>query len=1489
MMAAAVWTNVLQPLDVSASPNSVVSPLDALLVINELNNPTYAPTGSQLPVEIDDNLRPAFVDVTCDGRVTPLDALLVINSLNTGNSSVGNNPIAGKPTWHFDNSGGSAAGMGKYVANACSPRLVEGDSYASQLSATITVPDMNSALRVHFAAPTFDTTSLNSIRDAFEILVLDATGKPLTFPYDVKRDASFNWSESVQPAAGVGTQTNIQPASQVSNATFNLTGIEPGTAIRVVVRLVNNDSDTTSGVTIRNLDIIPATDPAPAGMSSPSDASLPSTVVDTGTLTDVSTSVVPIYGQTSLYERNNVLVTDVQLQNQSANALSGRLIAVIDSLSDPTVIVEEADGFLPGGRPYIVLNSVSTGDWLAPGERTQKRELRLRNAQEKQFTYTLTTLAELNRGPSEFTSTPLREIEAGRKYELVAKATDPDGQALRYQLDAAPSGMTIDASTGHVTWQTASTDVGNHAVLLRATDPYGLSVTQSFTVAVIETLPNRPPVFDSSPSTEAKVAGTFEVHTFRVGDQPAGISGGMFDGQHFQIATANTASADLTIGSNTVSVGQPKPTGKLFQTGQDVDVGFPDFAHANDVNAMESFAQGDFNHDGNLDFITSGIYRQYDFRSTLTQRRLLTITLGDGQGGFATPRDIPFSLPGSDGDHIYYLKAGDFNSDGKLDLLGEYLNDNSVSGSYAPRLIVWPGRGDGSFGDAITTDLNGLSLGSQDFVDINRDGKLDIVAVNSGAQRVGVLLGNGDGTFGAYTEFANLVSSSGRIYYGASVGDLDGVDGPDIVLPDWEQQKLHIYLNDGHGALTLKATLNSRQPFSLYGSSDLTRPQSTWISDFDGDGKADIVYAASQVANSGYSGLGIYKGTGDGINFQYADAAKGFQQRAYNSDKQLVDFNGDGHLDILVGGTPFTSNYTVGVALGRGDGTFDVAVYGLTYAEREFSGAGDYAVSIVLTGDYNRDGLLDVAVTSGSPNGSLIASSSGLSILYAESPGVLAAPRALPGQPNTSSTVISLTGDVNNDGIVDLVIGAGDRFSTRRGNSDGTFGAPYPATDSQYANDPHYAALVDLDHDGILDLLWSRIQFYQGASQGYMAALGNGDGTFRTTFNLSAPGSFYGGYMIPPADFNGDGYVDFAAHFGSAFAVGTAIDVYLYNPAVPGTFTASYRYLYPGDANGYNASAINYTLTRGDFDGDGHVDLLSVAKKVADYQNRINFFKGKGDGTFEEPTSANIFLTNTEPSVVEPRWTESGDLNHDGKLDFVLVSAYGNQSVFLGNGDGTFAIPIQYSESHTFGADRTVVLKDIDGDGHVDLSMAAERGRRGISIRRGRGDGTFTVAEHYFLTGNNAPGAAAYSDMDLDGVIELVIADNSSPNYTVIYPATQPGLVAITTADVNGDGHLDALAVSQTDGHVKLMLGTGAGSLVRQPDLLVGKGALALVTADLNQDQNLDIVTANRASRSVSILTNDGASKFVRRDIAVGELLNDLAQGDFAGDGRPRL
>lgn len=1102
LLAAAVWTNVLQALDVTGDRVAEVSPLDALLVINELNHPVYAGRSQPLPLEIDDSLKHPFIDVTCDGVVSPLDALLVINRLNARNEPLGSSPLSGRPTWEFNTSGGSASSQGKYVASACSPKLIEGDSYTTQLSARVTLPDSSSAVRVKFDVPSFDISSQQTIRDAVEIVLLDESGQPLALPFGINRDASYNWSESLEPAIGPGTQTSTSTSGLVATATFNLSGLAAGTKVQVVARLVNEDKDTNTSVRVQRVEIVDIQDAAPTGMAVPSALRQSFEPIDPQLLVDVSPSISPVYGRTSLSDDQGVLVTDLQLVNQGNSALSGRILVVIDNLSDPAIGVMHPDGFLAGGRPYFVLNGIGASGWLAAGESTAKREVRFSNPSHQQFTYTLTTLAELNSAPSGFTSTPLREIEAGKTYTAITHAEDPDGQALHYSLVAGPVGMTIDQASGQLLWVTSSADVGNHSVILRASDPFGLSVEQVFTIAVIENLPNRPPVFTSTPPTDATVAAPFEVQTFKTGNAPVAVTAGDF-GTGISYVTANPGDATFGIlGSNRVSqpisVGAPTPTSfkTSFVLPLTVDLGFSPRTYQNTERDFDAMRTADVDRDGTPDLIVTVSTGSSD---QFNPGRVghIGIRLGNGDGSFRQGWEATLPPLTNRGSSSYDLHYADFTGDGIEDiLLTQYVGQS---------VVVYKGLAGGIFAATPTVSTYGGSSSYMQVADLNGDKKLDVVVFESkisGQFRVGlsVLLGNGDGTFGPETFYAGANDNSGPGY----VMDADGKNGPDLVRINYTDQRIETRLNDGTGHFgeTLFSGVyafgnNGLDPMAKF----YVQPITAYFGDFDGDGINDA--SVSSAAN----GLLFLKGTGTGTFGDGTAAGNRFNIAAYvnygtntfpatyHGDGVPYDFNGDGKLDVIYGDSQY-GYLTLGT--GRGDGTFALHSYNVQFADDIGIGArGNQPTYRLNVADYNRDGVLDVAIGSqldGSRPGSL-------AIILGDQVGTLRAVSTVPfGERQFGSSVV---GDFTGDGIPDIAAHDGQGIIVAVGHGDGTFDDYRHGLNGGEA-EIHSLISADFDGDGNQDLAWQGFTGL-GVIPSYYQAFGLGNGFFQLAASVFPP------------------------------------------------------------------------------------------------------------------------------------------------------------------------------------------------------------------------------------------------------------------------------------------------------------------------------------------------------------------------------------------------
>ena len=145
--------------------------------------------------------------------------------------------------------------------------------------------------------------------------------------------------------------------------------------------------------------------------------------------------------------------------------------------------------------------------------------------------YTLQVL-DRNR-PPEITSTPNIAATEGQGYSYDVAAVDPDADPLTFSLDAGPSGMVIDNSSGLVTWNPAFDAAGDHNVTVRAADGKGSTDLQTYVVSVANV--NHPPVITSTAGIMASEGQpyTYDVEaidqdadalTYALADAPAGMS-----------------------------------------------------------------------------------------------------------------------------------------------------------------------------------------------------------------------------------------------------------------------------------------------------------------------------------------------------------------------------------------------------------------------------------------------------------------------------------------------------------------------------------------------------------------------------------------------------------------------------------------------------------------------------------------------------------------------------------------------------------------------------------------------------------------------------------------------------------------------------------------------------------------------------------------------------------------------------------------------------
>ena len=363
-----------------------------------------------------------------------------------------------------------------------------------------------------------------------------------------------------------------------------------------------------------------------------------------------------------------------------------------------------------------------------------------------------------------------------------------------------------------------------------------------------------------------------------------------------------------------------------------------------------SVAVTDVNGDGKPDLIVAN----YCVTSSGCGDGIVGVLLGNGDGTFQTAVTY-----GSGGVSAYSVAVADVNGDGKPDVLVA----NRCIGLSNGTVGVLLGNGDGTFQTAVTYGSGGYWANSVAVADVNRDGRADLLVANFCVSSsscangtIGVLLGNGDGTF----QTAAPYGSGGWQAMSVTLADVDGDGKPDLLVANYcvsdsncANGSVGVLIGNGDGTFQTAVT---------YGSGGVDA-NSVVAADVNGDGKPDLVVANPCVSsdNCANGTVGVLLGNGDGT-FQTAVTygSGGFDAGSVavaGGWVAVADVDGDGKLDLVVANSCVSrdncTNGTAGVLLGNGDGTFQSPV---TYGS-----GGIYAQSVAVA-DINGDGKPDVLV-----------------------------------------------------------------------------------------------------------------------------------------------------------------------------------------------------------------------------------------------------------------------------------------------------------------------------------------------------------------------------------------------------------------------------------------------------------------------------------------------------------------------------------------------
>ncbi len=364
---------------------------------------------------------------------------------------------------------------------------------------------------------------------------------------------------------------------------------------------------------------------------------------------------------------------------------------------------------------------------------------------------------------------------------------------------------------------------------------------------------------------------------------------------------------------------------------------------------------------------------------------------------------------------------------------------------------------------------------------------------------------------------------------------------------------------------------------------------------------------------------------------------------------------------------------------------------------------------------------------------------------------------AAPGSPITV-----VTGDIDLDGDLDLVLAGSSRTVWFPNLGDGDFGPSVLLPESRASNS---VAVGDVNGDGYPDIVSSHPS--PGFGNEVSVLHNKGDGSFGASLSFESGGSPFG---LKLADMNGDGRLDIVTLNVLDDSISVLLNVFHVTFA-PGRVTDL------GDGR-----FVDFAL--GDIDADGDMDVV-VAD---DAGGRVRQFRNNGVGQLSPAQS--VIVGNRTSGV------QLGDLDGDGDLDLVATNdddlTHDDVVVLQNNGIGVFSTAGFYRLSDDAGAGAFgVELGDLNGDDHLDIITANFLGGD-ISVLINDGEGSFEDARSSG-SGAQRVRSTALGDLNGNGAVDIAAATQNSGTVSIWYNQCVPGGCP---ADLDLDGILDFFDVS---------------------------------------------------------------------------------------------
>ncbi len=701
-----------------------------------------------------------------------------------------------------------------------------------------------------------------------------------------------------------------------------------------------------------------------------------------------------------------------------------------------------------------------------------------------------------------------------------------------------------------------------------------------------------------------------------------------------------------------------------------------------DIHAGLNFqciAAGDFNTDGNMDLVVVS-YPPGD------NGHKISLLLNDGNDTFSQS-----VISDHDTDK---LCSGDYNGDGLMDFAA--INYGSFDEFHQALIrpgnfVIFFNQGNGTFVPGSVFDDTHM-FKDYAMVDLNGDGLQDFVFTVCRDGKLSWWFGQANGTFIRQAEI-ELEEALKWI----ATGDFNHDGYPDIAVTEYYREHCLIFLNDGTGQ------------FNQFGQITLELAALDIISiDIDNDGYEDLVFNFCH-HETDHLNMDVFRNNGD-ATFTFFER---YPLHNYICVLKLLtaDYTGDGYNDIAA----CWQNGLVRIFENNGNCTFTAAGdYGI-------SGNGGRANLDIGNCDFNGDYRPDI-----------IAGDADISILINKGDGTFPESNTWKAPAKTFGLE---TGDMNNDGIWDLVYGHEYGVTVLIDDGSGLFTDSVECPLGSSAND---VILGDFNGDSWLDI--AATQSNASAVAVFFNAT-NGTFTLQSHIPVQHLPS-----QIQIGEFNGDNAPDLAVINSGSDSISL-----LFNDGSGGFTTTD-----PIPAN-YSDDHHLAGLCTADFDGNDATDLVVVEGDLMIYYNQ-------GNGVFSAPSFLGEWAGDigfAGPLAV--------DINQDGNLDILVAGDIGSIEgggvfVFLNNGSGIFES--QNLFENRYGGERLTVA-DLNQDNLLDIIILCENANH-VSVMWQSADGSFTEDSHrYGLMGY--PVDLVSHDFNGDGYPDIAASNSTAENISILF------------------------------------------------------------------------------------------------------------------------